>query len=224
MGVVESMKDLIIFGNSNFSKLLKWYIDNDDQRKVVAFSTEKEYITDEYFEGVPVVAFDELQVNYPPEQFDILIGVGYRKMNDIRKRVYYSCKEKGYEIASYFHSSSLIESKDLGEGNIILEQSLVSPFVTLGNCNLIWNNVSIAHDGKIGDFNTISGMAGLAGNVTVKNNCFLGKSCVVSNHLTIHDYSLIGAAAFVGQDIAPYSVVAATKSIILKEKKSTDFL
>lgn len=218
------MKNLIIYGNSDFSRLLKWYIENDDSRKVVAFCTEKEYLNGDYLEDLPVIDFDMIELLYPPEEFDILLGVGYKKMNDIRKRIYYSCKQKGYKIASYFHSSTLINSEDIGEGNIILEQSLISPFVTIGNCNLIWNNVSIAHDDKIGDFNTISGMAGIAGKVTIKNNCFLGKGCIVSDHLTINDYALIGAGAFVGQNIPQYSVVAATKGVILVGKKSTDFL
>ncbi|MDM5359873.1 hypothetical protein [Peribacillus sp. ACCC06369] len=218
------MKDLVIFGNSNFSRLLKWYIDHDDERKVVAFCTEKEYLIENRFEGLPVISFENITKKYPPENYDILIGIGYRNMNNIRKRIYYLCKEKGYQIASYFHSSSLIETNDIGEGNIVLEQSLLSPFVSLGICNLIWNNVSIAHDDKIGDFNTISGMSAVAGNVIIKNNCFLGKASVVSDHITINDYSLIGAAAFVGRDIAPYSVVAATKGVVLKGKKSTDYL
>lgn len=218
------MRNLIIFGNSGLSKLLKWHIDHDDPREVVAFCVEKEYLKGDSFEGLPLIDFESVELQYPPDQFDILLGIGYRKMNDIRKRVFNSCKQKGYTIASFFHSSSLIETSDIGEGNIILEQSLISPFAKLGNGNLIWNNVSIAHDDIIGDFNTISGMAGVAGNVIIKNNCFLGKGCVVSDHLTINDYSLIGAAAFVGRDVPSYSVVAATKGVFLKDKKSTDFL
>lgn len=218
------MKSLVIFGNSNFSKILKWHIDHDDQREVVAFCTEKKYIKEDVFEGLPLIDFNNIESLYPPEDHEILLGIGYRKMNDIRKRVFYSCKEKGYTIASFFHSTSLVESNDIGEGNIVLEQSLISPFVTLGEGNLIWNNVSIAHDDKIGDFNTFSGMAGIAGNVTIGNNCFFGKSCVVSDHLKINDFSLIGASAFVGRDVPAYSVVAARKGVVLEGKKSTDFL
>ncbi|MBN6205760.1 acetyltransferase [Ralstonia pickettii] len=218
------MKKIIIFGNSDFSRLLKWHIDHDDTRKVVAFCAESNYIMNDFFEGLPLIDFEKIVYLYPPDEHEILIGIGYSKMNENRKRVFKSCKQKGYNIASFYHSTSLIESRDLGEGNIILEQALISPFVRLGDGNIVMNNVSIAHDGNIGDFNTFSGMAGIAGNVTIKNNCFFGKSSVVSNDLTINSYSLIGAAAFVGQDVDSYSVVAAEKSTVLKGKKSTDFL
>ncbi|MCQ6280002.1 acetyltransferase [Bacillus sp. EB600] len=218
------MKKLIIFGNSNFSKLIKWYIDHDDDREVVAFCADQEYIIENVFEGLPVIAFEEIEKMYPPEQYEILIGIGYNKMNDLRKKIYYSCKQKGYTIASYIHSSSLIQTENIGEGNIILEQTLIEPFVKIGNCNLIWYKVSIAHDDIIGNFNTIAGMASLCGHVIIKNNCFVGNASVIRESVIINDYSLIGASAFVGRDVEPFSVVVPQKSVVLEGKKSTDFM
>jgi sugar O-acyltransferase (sialic acid O-acetyltransferase NeuD family) len=218
------MKNLIIFGNSEFSKLIKWYIDHDDEREVVAFCSDKQYIKENIFDGTPVVAFEEIEKTYPPEQYEILLGIGYNKMNDIRKQIYYACKQKGYTIASYIHSSSLVQTDDIGEGNIILEQTLVEPFVKIGDCNLIWCKISIAHDDIIGNFNTIAGMASLCGHVKIKNNCFIGNASVIQEHLTVNDYSLIGASALVRRDVEPYSVVAAAKSVVLEGKKSTDYI
>jgi len=218
------MKKLIIFGNSDFSKLLKWYIDYDDQRKVVAFCADKEFIKENTFESLPLIAFEEIENIYPPEEYDILLGIGYSKMNEIRKQIYYKCKQKGYKIASYIHSSVLIETDHIGEGNIILEQTLIEPFVRIGDCNLIWYKISIAHNDVIGNFNTIAGMASLCGYVTIKNNCFIGNSSVIREHTTIDDYSLIGASAYVSKDADSYSVVVAPKGIILDGKKSTDFI
>lgn len=218
------MKKLIIFGDSDFAKLLKWYIDHDDKRDVVAFCVNKQYMKKDIFEGLPIIAFEDIENVYPPEEYDILLGIGYNKINNIRKQVFYACKQKGYNIASYIHSSSLIQTDNLGEGNIILEQTLVEPFATIGDCNLIWCKISIAHDGRIGSFNTIAGMASLCGDVTIKNNCFIGNASVIREHVTVEDYSLIGAATFVGRDVVSYSVVAAPKSIVLEGKRSTDFM
>lgn len=218
------MKKLIIFGNSQFSKLIKWYIDHDDDREVAAFCVHKRYITKEQFEGLPVIAFEELEIKYPPSDYEIILGIGYTHMNDIRKKIYHSCKSKGYFIASYIHSTALVQTSTIGEGNIILEHTLMEPFVRIGNGNLIWYKVAIAHDNRIGDFNTIAGKASLCGDVTIKNNCFIGNSSVIKEHLTIEDYSLIGASAFVTNDVLPYSVVVAPKSIILEGRKSTDFI
>ncbi|EMR06571.1 Acyl-[acyl-carrier-protein]--UDP-N-acetylglucosamine O-acyltransferase [Bhargavaea cecembensis DSE10] len=219
------MKDLIIFGDSQFAKIIKWYIDNDkDPRKVVAFCKEKQGTDKDLFEGLPLVDFSYIEKLYLPQKYEILLAIGYKNMNKIRERIFKECKNKGYSIASYFHSSSIIEAKSIGEGNIILERSLLCPFVSIGDGNLIWNNVSIAHDSIIGDFNTFSGMAAIAGNVQIKDNCFFGKASVVKDHVSIDSFSLVGAAAYLSEDIPPYTVVAANKGTILKGKKSTHFL
>lgn len=223
LGVVK-MKDLVIFGNSNFSKILKWYIDHDDERNVVAFCTEKEYIQQNTFLGLPIVSVDQVATKYPPENYDILLGIGYRNMNNIRKDVFQGLKKKNYTIASYTHSSAIIQTSEIGEGNIILENTLLCPYVSIGVGNLIWNNVSLAHDCEVGNFNTISGMAAIAGFVKIQNNCFVGKGAVIADNLTINNEALIGAASFVSKDVAEKKVVVANKSTVLVDKESKDFL
>src|SRR5699024_2951479 len=104
-----------------------------------------------------------------------------------------------------YHSTALIQTNNIGEGNIILAKSLLSPFVSIGRGNLIWNKVSIAHDNIIGDFNTISGMVAIAGDVRIKNNCFIGMGSVIRNGIYIDSYSLVGASAYVSADTSPYS-------------------
>ncbi len=218
------MKDLIIFGNSDFSRLLKWHIDHDDNRKVIAFCANKEFVTSNSYEGLPLIAFEEIEKTYSPNNYDILLGIGYSKMNEIRKEIYYKFKQKGYKIASYIHSTALVETDNIGEGNIILERTLIEPFVSIGNGNLLWNSISIGHDNVIGNFNTISGLAGSCGYVTIKDNCFIGKGSIIKDHITVNEYSLIGAGAYVAKDVEPYSVIAAPKSSLLKNKISTDFI
>ena len=38
------MKKLILYGNTTFTKLLKWYIDNDTDRLIMAVTVEDKYI------------------------------------------------------------------------------------------------------------------------------------------------------------------------------------
>lgn len=218
------MNDLIIFGNSDFSRQLKWYIDHDDNRKVVAFCVNKEFVTNDSYEGLPLVAFEDIEMIYPPNNYDILLGVGYSRMNGIRKEIFYKSKKKGYKIASYIHSTTLIQTDCIGEGNMILAQNLISPFVSIGDSNIIFNKTLVGHDNIIGSFNTISSQITLCGFVTLKDNCFIGAGSIIKDHITINEYSLIGAGSYVSKDIGPYTVIAAPKGIVLEGKKSTDLL
>ncbi len=220
----QHMKNLIICGNGDFARMLKYYVQTDGGRSVACFTVNREFVQDRTFCGLPLVPFEELATSYPPDSYEILMGVGYSKMNDVRKGLFRQCKEAGYDIASYIHSSCVVHTDDIGEGNVLLENCLVYPFVCIGDGNLMWDHVVISHDCVVGDFNTFAGSSDLSGYVTVGNNCFLGKGCVVRNGTTIADYTLIGATAYAKGKTNPYDVIVPARSVALQHKRSTDFL
>lgn len=177
------MKDIVIFGANDFGRILKYYIENDiDNRNIVAFTMNKKYITDSEFCNLPVVAFEEINNIYPPDNYEILIAIGNSRMNSLRKKIFSECKEKGYKLASYIHSSCKIHSPITGEGNILLEDCLIYPFAEIGSGNLLWDHVLISHDCKVGSFNTFSSYADLCGYVTIGNNGYFGKHCVINEY------------------------------------------
>lgn len=219
------MKNVIIFGANDLGRLLKYYLEDDhDQRTIVAFTMNQNYITEEVFLGLPVVPFETIEELYNPDEYEILIAIGNKKMNDIRKKVFFECKQKGYAVGSYYHSSCSIHSKDIGEGNILLENCLVYPFAKIGNGNLMWDHVLISHDCSVGDFNTFSSYADLCGYVTIGNNGYYGKHCIINEHSIMADYTLVGANAYAKKITNPYDVVVPARSVILENKKSTDLM
>ena len=88
---------------------------------------------------------------------------------------------------------------------------------------MFWDNVAITHNDIIGDFNTVSGGVGFSGFTTVGNHCYIGKYAMVFDHVTISDYTLVGAGAHVRRDTKPFDVVVPARSVTLENKKSTDF-
>lgn len=219
------MKDIVIFGANDLGRLLKYYLEDDhDPRTVIAFTMNQEYIQEETFLGLPVVPFEAITDYYSPENYEILLAIGNSRMNDIRKKVFLDCKNKGYTVASYYHSSCSIHSKKIGEGNILLENCLVYPFSRIGDGNLLWDHVLISHDCVVGDFNTFSSYADLCGYVTIGNNGYFGKHCIINEHSQIADYTLIGANAYSKNETKRYDVVVPARSIILENKKSIDLM
>lgn len=224
-GENSEKKDIVIFGANDLGRLLKYYIDNDsDGRRIVAYTMNQKYIEEDVFLGLPVVPFETIQDTYDPDKYEILIAIGNKNMNDIRKKIFFECKEKGYTVASYYHSSCSIHSTDIGEGNILLENCLVYPFAKIGDGNLLWDHVLISHDCIVGDFNTFSSYADLCGYVTIGNNGYFGKHCIINEHSVIADYTLVGANAYAKKETQPYDVVVPARSIILDNKKSTDLM
>ena len=221
----NKVKDLVILGGSSFAELLHSYLKEEGKRNVVAFTVEKKYLNDTPAGGLPVVAFETVEKLYPPNKYEIIMGIGYSGMNSLRERLFYEAKKKGYYIASFIHSTATI-AKDavIGEGNIIFEKSLIQSFCEIGSGNLIWYDVKIAHNDKIGNFNTFAGNSSLSGFVNIANRCFLGNSCTVVNNVNIADETLIGSGAVVKADTMPKSVIVPARSVVLPQKKSMEFI
>lgn len=223
------MKDIVILGTGSFAELMYFYIKNYDKRRVAAFSVEKAYMQGKEFLGLPVYPLEQLPEHCQPETHEVLLAIGAKEMNRLRERFFRMCKNPtlgggGYDIASFIHPSCLISpDAEIGEGNIFLEKVLVQPFVKIGKGNLFWDNVAITHNDIIGNFNTVSGGVGFSGFATVGNYCYIGKYAVVFDRVTISDYTLVGAGAYVKRDTKPFDVVVPARSVTLGNKKSTDF-
>lgn len=217
------MKNIIIFGNGEFAKLMKYYIDNDTDYKILAITVDRSFINsdNDEIDGIKVLPFDEIVNRFSPNECSILIAIGYSKMNTIRENIFKKCKKLGFSIASYISSTAIIAGNSvLGEGNIILEDVLIQPFVQIGDCNIIWYKSAIAHNCNIGDFNTFAGMSSVSGDVVIENNCFIGNNSTIKDKLTIANYTLVGAGSYINYNTSEYDVFVPCKSKLL-EKKST---
>ena len=217
-------KKIIIFGTGDLAELLTYYIKHDTDWEVACFSINEEYMTGTTFLGLLVIPFEKLEKDFSPNKYEILLGIGYTKMNAIREKIFNECKEKGYVVSKYIHSSAIIGTEDIGEGTIILERSIVQPFASIGKANIIWCNTVIAHNAIIGDFNTLSAAVSVSGFVGVKNNCFLGNQSMVLDHVVLEDFTLVGAGAIVKKNTHKFATIVPARSIVLEHKKSTEFI
>lgn len=219
------MRELIIVGNGSYSQMLRNYIELTEFSRVVAYAVDKECIQEKELNGIPVISFEDLREKYSCEDVSLIMGIGYTQMGDIRKRVFEKCKLWGYKFENYIHPTAIIaEDVVMGEGNNILEGVIIEVGVSIGNANLFFGGTMIAHESTIGSYNTFSVKVVVAGCVTVQNNCFLGASSAVKDHITLKDYVLLGAMAFGFKNMESYSVITPAKSVILEDRKSTDFL
>lgn len=193
------MRKLIIFGDTPFAERLYSYIEFDGKDRVIAFTQEREFMTKKELHGIPVVPFEDLAGL--ESDFEIVLGIGYTKMNHLRKKIYTMCKRMGYRVATYISSDAIVYTKDIQDGCFIAPGAIIGPGCKLGFGNYMESSAVLSHDNEMGDFNYVSTNAIFGGFSKIEDNCFFGLHSTVKDGITIASNNLIGSAANVLKSI-----------------------
>lgn len=220
------MKKVVIFGAKEFECRLKYYIDNYTDDKVSAFCVDEQYRTESVFCGVPVICSYEICSMYPPEGYEMLVGIGYKNMNDLRMQKTVWAKLLGYRLYNLIHRTAFLDkSVSLGGGNIILGNVFIDYKTQIGDGNIIEIGTHIAHECKIGNYNYLSPKTLLGGKVILGNNNFCGLGSIVRSAVNVESYVLLGAASYADRKVGANSVIVPARSKKLyKESREMEIL
>jgi sugar O-acyltransferase (sialic acid O-acetyltransferase NeuD family) len=202
------MANVIIFGVQDFAQLAKFYLQNDSDHEVVAFSVNEHYMPEgQTFEGLPVVAFEKIESSYPPAKFKFFAPMSPSRMNLLREAVYQRIKEKGYELISYVSSKATVFSgAKIGDNCFILEDNTIQPFTSIGNNVVLWSGNHIGHHSVIKDHVSFTSHVVLSGHCTVEPFAFFGVNATIRDGIHIAEGSFIAMAAAVTRDTEPWGV------------------
>jgi sugar O-acyltransferase (sialic acid O-acetyltransferase NeuD family) len=213
-------KKLILFGDSAFAEIAYEYFTQDSIYEVVAFTVSREYLKKANLFGLPVVAFEEVEKEYPPAEFDMHIALVYNSLNRLRRKFYFDAKEKGYSLANYISSNAFVwRNVEIGDNVFIFEDNTIQPFVKIGSNNVFWSGNHIGHHSTIGSHNFISSHVVISGFCNIGDNNFLGVNSTVGNNLTLGTDCLIGSFVHIVKNIDDGSLIKGTPS--LKDEKTT---
>lgn len=217
-------RNLIIVGTGDFAELWLYYLQQHFREYTVkAFAVDRAYIRRDSLQGIPVVPFESITQTHPPEWYDVLVAIGYKRMNDIRKEKILQCLTMGYNLPNFVHPTAWMEEDvRLGRGNLILEGAVLAHGVCLGDGNILWNAVHLSHETRMRDFNYLSPGVILAGKSQVGCNCFFGVSSAVRGNRLVSDYTVVGAGAYINEATEPYGVYLPARTMRLAGRSSTD--
>jgi sugar O-acyltransferase (sialic acid O-acetyltransferase NeuD family) len=197
----EIMKPVVIFGTGEVSKCVYFYLTNDSEHKIAGFTSDRNGIKNNTFQGLPVIPFDEVQIIFPPDQFDMFIAIGYQGLNSVRTKKFQEAKEKGYKLISYVCSKSTVWGNlHLGENCFIGENNIIQPFVTIEDNVFMWSGNSVAHDSRICKNCFIAACAVIAGDVEIGENCFIGINSTVREAVKVARNCTIGANSYIARN------------------------
>ena len=188
--------------------VIQFYMREESQLPISAFTVNKQYLNLAEFNGLPVVAFEDIETIYPPDSYSMFVAIGYNDLNAIRAAKIKDAEAKGYEIISYVHPDSSVP-KDIkfGKNCFIMNNVCIHPRVTLGDNVFVWSGAIIGHHCKIGNDNWITSAANLGGNVIVGNNCFFAINSTVGHSVTMGSDIFLGANTLVTKNVEDGKVI-----------------
>ena len=210
------MPPLVIFGLGKIADVAYHHFRRDGAYQIVAFTCDAAWLPDAGGEpeirhyGHPVVPFENLERQYPPEAVAMFVALGYHELNAVRARKCGEAKAKGYTLVSYVspradHGPWL----EIGENCLILDGVGIQPGVRIGDDVSLWNNTLIGHHSTIRDHCWIAAGATLGGGVVLGERSFVGLNATIGGELSIGADCFLGAATRVLKDAPPRSVFIA---------------
>jgi sugar O-acyltransferase (sialic acid O-acetyltransferase NeuD family) len=201
------MAKVIIFGIKDFAQLAKYYLENDSEHTVEAFSINQDYIPNvNKFEGLPIVPFEEIEGIYSSEEYKFFAPMSPRGINSLREKIYNDIKAKGYQCISYVSSKASRFNNIIGENCFILEDNTLQPFTNIGNNVVMWSGNHIGHHSTIGDHVFFTSHVVLSGHCEVQARSFFGVNSTIRDGIKIGEGTLVGMGACIVKDTDPWGV------------------
>ncbi|GGH45312.1 acetyltransferase [Dyadobacter endophyticus] len=200
------MAKIIVFGVLDTAELAHYYLTHDSDHEVVAFAVNRQYIEQDTFHGLPVVAFEDVESIFPPSEYKFFAPMTGRNMNRNREAIYNHAKAKGYQFISYISSRATICNNVIGENCFILEDNTIQPFTTIGNNVVMWSGNHIGHHGQIKDHVFFTSHVVLSGHCVVESYSFFGVNATIRDYTTIAQGTLVGMASAIMKETEEWGV------------------
>jgi sugar O-acyltransferase (sialic acid O-acetyltransferase NeuD family) len=207
------MSKVVLFGIGRGADVAYRFLTRDSEHQICAFAVDRRHLDRERFHGCPVVAFEDVESHFPPDEYKMFALLGYQGMNALRANKYKEGKQKGYSFISYANSNFYrSEELNIGENCFILDNQSISLDVKIGNNVVMWSSNHIGDLTVIGDHVWLASHVTIAAEVVVQPYCFLGIGATVGNKVTLGEKTFVGANALVASDTAQNSLYLAAES------------
>ncbi|MCB5175196.1 acetyltransferase [Microvirga lenta] len=202
-------RQLIIFGVGDIAELAHFYFSHDSDYEVAAFTVDEPYIKENNFCGCPVVPFERIAADFPPDRFSFFAAISYAKLNALRADKVEAARRMEYPIASYLSSrATVFPGFELQENCFILEDNTIQPFARIGANVTLWSGNHIGHHSVIGNDVFIASHVVVSGGVRIGAGSFVGVNVTLRDHVVIGEKCVLGAGALILDDQPDFTVVA----------------
>lgn len=216
-------KPLVLVGAGEFARIALEYFQHDSDRDVAAFSVERQYIVADRIEGRPVVAYETLEHDFPPGEFDVFVAVPASGLNRLRTRLFLDARQRGYTCATYISSRAFVwRNAQIGQNCFIFENNVVQPFVRIGDNCILWSGNHVGHRTVVHDNVFVASHAVISGYCEIGTGSFVGVNATFNDNVKVAQDNVIGAGALVTRDTEAGRVYVGSPARAVPGKSSFD--
>lgn len=110
------------------------------------------------------------------------------------------------------------ERAELGAGVVVYPGSVIHQNVEIGD-HVMVKDARLAHDNVIGSYTGIQAGTATAGEVEIKDSCYLGINCSIRGSSHVGKYALVGMGSTVVEDVPKDKVVAGTPAEVIRDAR-----
>lgn len=201
-------KGLLIFGTGKIAEVVAYYAVHECGLSVVAFIVDDAFKTSDQFLGRPVVASSRAIAQFPADQYDMFVAVGYHNLNKLREMKLNEMMALGYNIISIVPPHANVPTNvTYGKNCFIMPPAVIHPCVTLGDNVFVWSGAMIGHHTKVGANVWLTSSCNIGGNVTIGKNTFLAVNATIGHSVEVGAECFLGANVLVTKKLDDQSVV-----------------
>ncbi len=197
----------IVYGCSSLTQTMAYFL-RLNHWEVAAFTVDGRHLKASTFDGAPVCSFEDLPQQFAPDEFDVIVPLGWSGMNALRKTKYQQAQAMGYRTPGFTAPLSRVLSPPAENTNSIIYGGVfIHPFVTLGDNVTLCGTTQIGHHSTIGNDVFLAMNVTMGGECKIGNNVVIGLGAILRSGITVGDGAFIGMGSVVTQDVPPDTVM-----------------
>lgn len=193
--------DIILLGAGGHAKVLidALHAAGLGVRGVVAPSLAGET---EYWRGIPVMESDEDLLRLPPDQIELVNGIGSIPGQVLRKEIFEKFTSAGFSFRTVIHPSAIVGSEVmLMPGAQLMAGTIVQADSLVGSNTIINTGAYVDHECRIGAGVHIAPGAVVSGGVQIGADTHIGTGASIIQGIRLGQNVLVGAGTVVVRDV-----------------------
>ncbi|WP_210442910.1 acetyltransferase [Vibrio crassostreae] len=184
-------------------------------RDILAVLSPEDVSQRSVFKGIATLEKDEDILRFDKEKVLLVNGIGMMPKSGFKQKINEYFLSLGYQFETIIADSAFVSPfSKIETGAQILPMAIIQTGATVGRHSIINTGALVEHDCRIGAYSHVAPKATLCGQVTTKENAYVGAGSTVIQGLSIDSGAIVGAGAILTKSLEENAIAYPARAII----------